>query len=71
MTISLSASMMVMTHHWLALFLWMEIQTLALFVLVSQKTTSVLSTEAGVKYFVLAAFASGLLLFGIALEYQT
>jgi proton-translocating NADH-quinone oxidoreductase chain N len=47
----------------------LELQTLSLYILVSFKQTSSLSTEAGLKYFILGSFSSGLLLFGISLVY--
>jgi NADH-quinone oxidoreductase subunit N len=44
-------------------------QSLALYVLVSSKRDDSKSTEAGVKYFVLGALASGMILYGISLLY--
>nr|YP_010323266.1 NADH dehydrogenase subunit 2 [Leptophyton benayahui]UKP88401.1 NADH dehydrogenase subunit 2 [Leptophyton benayahui] len=52
-------------------YLALELQTLALFVLVAYNKTSLLSSEAGLKYFVLGALSSGLFLFGCALVYNT
>lgn len=51
------------------IYLAVELQSLALYVLATSKVNSTFSTEAGLKYFVLGSFASSLLLFGIALLY--
>lgn len=50
-------------------FLGIEILSIALYILASSKPTSIKSNEAGMKYFLMGAFASGFLLFGIALIY--
>jgi NADH-quinone oxidoreductase subunit N len=47
----------------------MELQSLALYVIASFKRDTVRSTEAGLKYFVLGALSSGMLLFGSSLIY--
>jgi NADH-quinone oxidoreductase subunit N len=44
-------------------------QSLCLYILAAFKQTSKLSTEAGLKYFILGAFSSSLLLFGMSLIY--
>jgi NADH:ubiquinone oxidoreductase subunit 2 (subunit N) len=51
------------------LFFVIELQSLSLYILVSSKQTSSLSTESGLKYFILGCFSSGLMLFGISLIY--
>ena len=51
------------------MYLTIELLSLPLYGLASIKSRSLLSTEAGLKYFVLGAFSSGLLLFGLSLVY--
>lgn len=46
-----------------------ELLSLPLYALASIKTRSLLSTEAGLKYFILGAFSSGMFLFGVSLLY--
>ncbi|WP_306154959.1 NADH-quinone oxidoreductase subunit NuoN [Roseovarius sp. MMSF_3281] len=70
--ISLSAvGMMVMVSagDLMALYMGLELQSLALYVVASLRRDSAKSTEAGLKYFVLGALSSGLLLYGASLTY--
>jgi NADH-quinone oxidoreductase subunit N len=53
----------------MTLYLGLELQSLAIYVLAAFARDSVRSSEAGLKYFVLGALASGLLLYGISLVY--
>lgn len=53
----------------LLIYLGIELQSLCLYVLATIKRHSRFSTEAGLKYFVLGAFSSGILLFGMSLFY--
>ena len=53
----------------LSLYLTIELQSLALYVLASFKQNSIFSIESGLKYFILGTFSSGLLLFGISFLY--
>jgi NADH-quinone oxidoreductase subunit N len=53
----------------IALYLGLEIMSLALYVLAAIRRDSVRSTEAGLKYFVLGALSSGMLLYGASLIY--
>ena len=53
----------------LTFYISLELQSLALYVLVAINRDSEKATEAGVKYFVLGAMASGIILFGISLIY--
>ena len=53
----------------LAIFLGIETMSIAVYVLVGARWNSKRSSEAALKYFVMGAFASGLLLMGIALVY--
>ncbi|PQO24520.1 NADH-quinone oxidoreductase subunit NuoN [Rhodobacteraceae bacterium WD3A24] len=61
--------MMVSAGDLMALYMGLELQSLALYVLASLRRDSLKSTEAGLKYFVLGALASGLLLYGASLSY--
>jgi NADH-quinone oxidoreductase subunit N len=66
---SLGMGMMVSANSLLALYMSLELQSLALYVMAAFDRDSVRSTEAGLKYFVLGALASGLLLYGCSLIY--
>ena len=61
--------LMISAHNMLMLYVGLELQSLALYVLAAFRRDSTRSTEAGLKYFVLGALASGLLLYGISLIY--
>ena len=60
---------MVSSVDLMSLYMGLELQSLALYVIAAFKKDSVKSTEAGLKYFVLGALSSGLLLYGSALVY--
>ena len=60
---------MVSAGDLMSLYMGLELQSLALYVIAAFKKDSVKSTEAGLKYFVLGALSSGLLLYGSALVY--
>ncbi|MCK0138396.1 NADH-quinone oxidoreductase subunit NuoN [Aliiroseovarius sp. F47248L] len=61
--------MMVSAGDLMALYMGLELQSLSLYVVASLNRDSVKSTEAGLKYFVLGALSSGLLLYGASLTY--
>lgn len=61
--------MMVSAGNLMSLYMGLELQSLALYVVASFRRDSVKSTEAGMKYFVLGALSSGLLLYGASLVY--
>ncbi len=63
------AMLFVVATDMILLFLGLEIMSLALYVLAASKQTSPFSMEAGVKYFLLGALASGFFLFGAAFLY--
>jgi len=65
----LGMMLMVSASSFLALYMGLELQSLALYVLAAFNRESVRSSEAGLKYFVLGALSSGLLLYGISLIY--
>lgn len=60
---------MVSAGDLIALYMGLELQSLALYVVASLRRDSVRSTEAGLKYFVLGALSSGMLLYGASLVY--
>jgi len=60
---------MVSASSLIALYVGLELQSLASYVLASYRRTDERSAEAGLKYFVLGALASGILLYGISLLY--
>ncbi|MGS4982279.1 NADH-quinone oxidoreductase subunit NuoN [Pseudosulfitobacter sp. RP-4] len=60
---------MVSAGDLMSLYMGLELQSLALYVVASLRRDSVKSTEAGLKYFVLGALSSGLLLYGASLIY--
>jgi NADH-quinone oxidoreductase subunit N len=60
---------MVSAGDLMALYMGLELQSLALYVVASLRRDSVRSTEAGLKYFILGALSSGLLLYGASLVY--
>ena len=66
---TLGMLMMVAAADLISLYVGLELQSLALYVLAAFKRDSERSTEAGLKYFVLGALASGILLYGASLVY--
>ncbi len=60
---------MVSAGDLMSLYMGLELQSLALYVVASLRRDSIKSTEAGLKYFVLGALSSGLLLYGASLTY--
>ncbi len=65
----LGMMVMVSAGDLMALYMGLELQSLSLYVLAAFRRDSVRSTEAGLKYFVLGALSSGLLLYGASLIY--
>ncbi|MEK9734265.1 MAG: NADH-quinone oxidoreductase subunit NuoN [Paracoccaceae bacterium] len=61
--------MMVSSGDLMSLYMGLELQSLCLYVVASMRRDSLKSTEAGLKYFVLGALSSGLLLYGASLCY--
>ena len=60
---------MVSAQDLMVLYMGLELQSLALYVIAAFRRDSLRSTEAGLKYFVLGALSSGLLLYGCSLVY--
>ena len=61
--------MMLSANNLMALYIGLELQSLSLYVLATMRRDSLSASEAGLKYFVLGALASGLLLYGSSLIY--
>ncbi|HTR84944.1 MAG TPA: NADH-quinone oxidoreductase subunit NuoN [Reyranella sp.] len=66
---TLGMMLMISANDLMALYVGLELQSLALYVVAAFQRDTVRSTEAGLKYFVLGAVASGMLLFGASLIY--
>ncbi|MBI1237618.1 MAG: NADH-quinone oxidoreductase subunit NuoN, partial [Alphaproteobacteria bacterium] len=66
---ALGMSMMVSANDLIAMYMGVELQSLALYVLAAFNRDSLRASEAGLKYFVLGALSSGLLLYGASLVY--
>jgi NADH-quinone oxidoreductase subunit N len=66
---SLGAGMMLSANDLMTLYVGIETLSLSSYVLAAFRRDSIMSAEAGLKYFVLGALASGLLLYGSALIY--
>ena len=60
---------MISSNDLIIFYIGLELQSLALYVLASFNRDNILSSESGVKYFVLSALSSGLLLYGCSLIY--
>ena len=66
---TLGMMMMISANDLIALYLGLEMQSLSLYVIAAFQRDDTRSTEAGLKYFVLGALASGMLLYGASLIY--
>lgn len=66
---SCGMSIMISANDLIAVYMGLELQSLALYVVASINRDSARSTEAGLKYFVLGALSSGMLLYGVSLIY--
>ncbi|WP_331374008.1 NADH-quinone oxidoreductase subunit NuoN [Sinorhizobium chiapasense] len=66
---TLGMLLMISANDLISLYLSLELQSLALYVVAAINRDSVRSTEAGLKYFVLGALSSGMLLYGMSLVY--
>ncbi len=65
----LGMMVMISSNDLIVFYMGLELQSLSLYVLASFNTKNLLSSESGVKYFVLSALSSGLLLYGCSLIY--
>ncbi|CAL6448416.1 unnamed protein product [Bathycoccus prasinos] len=61
--------LLISASDFISMYLAIEMQSLCLYVLAASKRNSEFSTEAGLKYFLLGAFSSGILLFGCSILY--
>jgi NADH-quinone oxidoreductase subunit N len=66
---TLGMMVMISAHHFLTLYLGLELMALSQYAMVALQRDSVRATEAGMKYFVLGALSSGLLLYGMSMIY--
>ena len=66
---TLGMLLMISSYDLIIFYLGLELQSLCLYILAAFKREDVRSTESGLKYFVLSALASGLLLYGCSLIY--
>jgi len=66
---TLGMLLMVSSSSFLSLYMGLELQSLALYVLAAFNRDHLRSSEAGLKYFVLGALSSGMMLYGISLIY--
>jgi len=66
---TLGMSIMISSANLLTLYVGLELQSLSLYILAASNRNSLHSSEAGLKYFILGALSSGMLLFGISLVY--
>ena len=66
---TLGMLLMISSNNLMAMYLSIELQSLALYVLATIKRDSLYSAESGVKYFILGALSSGILLYGFSLIY--
>lgn len=66
---SLGMALMISANDLISLYVGLELQSLALYVVAAIRRDTIKSTEAGLKYFVLGALSSGMLLYGSSLIY--
>ncbi len=66
---TLGMMVMISANHFLTIYLGLELLSLALYAMVAMNRDSTTGTEAAMKYFVLGALASGLLLYGMSMIY--
>jgi NADH-quinone oxidoreductase subunit N len=66
---TLGMMVMISANHFLTIYIGLELLSLSLYAMVAMNRDSVVSTEAAMKYFVLGALASGLLLYGMSMIY--
>ena len=66
---TLGMILMISSYDLIIFYLSLELQSICLYILASFKREDLRSTEAGLKYFILSALASGILLYGCSLIY--
>ena len=65
----LGMMVMISASHFLSMYIGLEIMSLSLYAMVALQRDSATATEAAMKYFILGALASGLLLYGMSMLY--
>lgn len=66
---TLGMMIMISAHSFLMIYLGLELLSLSLYSMIAFNRTSLMASESAMKYFVLGAMASGLLLYGISIFY--
>ncbi|WP_212786660.1 NADH-quinone oxidoreductase subunit NuoN [Ferrigenium kumadai] len=66
---TLGMMVMISANHFVSLYLGLEVLSLSLYAMVALQRDSAVATEAAMKYFILGALASGLLLYGMSMLY--
>lgn len=66
---TLGMLIMVSAYHFLTIYLGLELLSLCLYAMVAMQRDSAIATEAAMKYFILGAIASGMLLYGMSIIY--
>ncbi len=66
---TLGMMMLISATDFIALYLGLELMSLSLYVIAAYRRDDLKATEAGLKYFVLGALSSGMLLYGVSLMY--
>jgi len=66
---TLGMLVMVSAYHFITLYLGLELLSLCLYAMVAMHRDSKVATEAAIKYFILGALASGMLLYGMSIIY--
>ncbi|MGB9094499.1 MAG: NADH-quinone oxidoreductase subunit NuoN, partial [Gallionella sp.] len=66
---TLGMMVMISANHFITLYLGLELLSLSLYAMVALQRDSAIATEAAMKYFILGALASGLLLYGMSMLY--
>jgi len=66
---TLGMMVMISANHFLTLYLGLELLSLSMYAMVALHRDSAVATEAAMKYFILGALASGLLLYGMSMLY--
>ena len=65
----LGVLILISSRNILSMYLGLELQSICLYILASYKIDSIKSSESGVKYFIIGAFSSGILIYGLSLIY--
>ena len=67
---TLGILIMISSHNILSMYLGLELQSICLYILATYRKDYLKSAESGVKYFILGALSSGILLYGLSLIYS-